>query len=679
MFLVGVKLKNKDKFKDIFDYSPIGLIFHDKNGNLTGINQSALDITGISDEQAKKVNLFDNPEISLRKAELINNKLIKFQAPLDFNNLKKSGLYDTNKTGIIFIDYIVSVTDSGFLVQIQDITKRKKAESKLKKGEKKYKTLFNTMLQGVVYQDANGHIISINPAAENIMGYNFEQIRNRTSDDPIWEAIHEDGTDFLGHEHPSMVALKTGKEVRNVVMGVRYPTREGYTWLNIHAIPEFKPGEKKPYQVYTTFEDITQRKKAEENLKMQAALLDVSYEAIFSWAYDDGIISWNQGAERLYGYSNQEVVGFISHELFKTEFPMEFNEFMEKLSDDKMWTGELTHTTKNGQRIIVESHMQLIQDNIGRNVVIETNRDITQRKLAEENKQKMLDKEIRLIQKLRSSNQELINITEELKISNEELRQTQDELTDTINKLATSNEDLEQFAYVASHDLQEPLRMIGSFTQLLERRYKGQLDSDADDYIGFIVDGASRMKDLIDDLLAFSRLNTEAREFELTDLENVFDDVLFNLEIVIEKNNAQITHESLPIVRCDSSQIMQLFQNLISNAIKFQSNKRPNIHIFVQESAEEWLFGVNDNGIGIESEHQKKIFDVFRRLNTRDEFEGTGIGLAICKRILERHDGRIWVDSEPGKGSTFYFTIPKPEIDKHSDTGKYLRNKNEIT
>jgi len=227
--------------------------------------------------------------------------------------------------------------------------------------------------------------------------------------------------------------------------------------------------------------------------------------------------------------------------------------------------------------------------------------------------------------------------------------------------------------------LQEPLRMIGSFTQLLERRYKGQLDSDADDYIGFIVDGASRMKDLIDDLLAFSRLNTEAREFELTDLENVFDDVLFNLEIVIEKNNAQITHESLPIVRCDSSQIMQLFQNLISNAIKFQSNKRPNIHIFVQESAEEWLFGVNDNGIGIESEHQKKIFDVFRRLNTRDEFEGTGIGLAICKRILERHDGRIWVDSEPGKGSTFYFTIPKPEIDKHSDTGKYLRNKNEIT
>jgi light-regulated signal transduction histidine kinase (bacteriophytochrome) len=228
-----------------------------------------------------------------------------------------------------------------------------------------------------------------------------------------------------------------------------------------------------------------------------------------------------------------------------------------------------------------------------------------------------------------------------------------------INKLKTSNKELEQFAYVASHDLQEPLRMVASFSQLLERRYKDQIDEDADDYIEFIVEGANRMKKLIDDLLAFSRLNTEAKEFKLTDTNSALDDVLVNLNPTIMENNAQITHDPLPIIKVDSSQIRQLFQNLITNAIKFHGDEPPKIHISAEETGKEWLFSVSDNGIGIDSNHLEKIFNVFNRLHTREEYEGTGIGLAICKRIVERHGGKIWVESEPGKGSTFYFTLSK--------------------
>ena len=247
---------------------------------------------------------------------------------------------------------------------------------------------------------------------------------------------------------------------------------------------------------------------------------------------------------------------------------------------------------------------------------------------------------------------------EELKNTNEELTDTQNKLEKSIKKLEKSNEELEQFAYVASHDLQEPLRMIRSFTQLLEKRYRDKLDSDAKEYIGFIVDGTKRMKELIDDLLTFSRLNTAKREFELSDLNQVLNSVLLDLKPTIDEKNAHIIHDNLPVVNCDSSQIRQVFQNLIINALKFNETP-PEIHILTDENKKEWKFRVKDNGIGIDPEHQKQIFDVFRRLHTREEYTGTGIGLSICKKIIERHNGKIWVESELGKGTTFYFNIPK--------------------
>ena len=226
-------------------------------------------------------------------------------------------------------------------------------------------------------------------------------------------------------------------------------------------------------------------------------------------------------------------------------------------------------------------------------------------------------------------------------------------------ELERSNKELQQFAYVASHDLQEPIRMVSSYVQLLERRYKDELDDDARDFIAFAVDGANRMQRLINGLLAYSRIETRGQPFESTESSAALRDALANLALTIKEANATVTHDPLPRVMADEVQLIQTFQNLISNAIKFRRNGVvPQVHVSAEKQDDQWLFLVRDNGIGIDARQQERAFAVFQRLHTREEYPGTGIGLAVCKRIIERHGGSIWVESEPGQGSTFYFTIP---------------------
>jgi len=239
------------------------------------------------------------------------------------------------------------------------------------------------------------------------------------------------------------------------------------------------------------------------------------------------------------------------------------------------------------------------------------------------------------------------------------LKEAEEALARKAEELTRSNEELEQFAYVASHDLQEPLRMISSYTQLLAERYKGKLDEDADDFIAFAVDGAERMKRLINDLLEYSRVTTRGKPFEVVDSQLILNEVRRNLAFTIEKAGATITCDSLPAVFADRAQLSRVFQNLISNAVKFRGEKPALVHIAAITGPQETIFSVRDNGIGIEPEYTKKIFAVFQRLQSRREYEGTGIGLAVCKKIIERHGGRIWVDSEVGNWSSFCFTIPE--------------------
>lgn len=248
-----------------------------------------------------------------------------------------------------------------------------------------------------------------------------------------------------------------------------------------------------------------------------------------------------------------------------------------------------------------------------------------------------------------------------------ERRRAEEALAQKAEELARSNAELEQFAYVASHDLQEPLRMVASYTQLLARRYREKLDDDAMEFIQYAVDGANRMQQLINDLLTYSRVGSRGMEFERVDCSSVLGQTIANLRDKIEATGAIVTNDDLPTVRGDATQLVQLFQNLISNALKFHGSDVPQVHVSALKRdrpggshEQEWLFAVRDNGIGIDPQFAERIFVIFQRLHTQAQYPGTGIGLAICKKIAERHGGRIWMESQLGQGAAFFFTIPIP-------------------
>jgi light-regulated signal transduction histidine kinase (bacteriophytochrome) len=246
----------------------------------------------------------------------------------------------------------------------------------------------------------------------------------------------------------------------------------------------------------------------------------------------------------------------------------------------------------------------------------------------------------------------------ELLQANAELRGVLDTLASRSRELERSNAELQQFAYIASHDLQEPLRTVQSYLQLLQRRYGDRLDGDADEFIGFAVEGAQRMRALVTDLLAYARVSSRARPFEPTALPDVVQEVLRSLQAAIEERGAEIAVDPLPTVTADAHQLRQLYQNLVSNALKFNRQQAPRVHLGAERQGAGWRLWVTDDGIGLDPAYKGKIFEVFKRLYGRDEFEGTGIGLAICKKIVERHGGEIDVDSRPGEGATFWFWLP---------------------
>jgi len=243
----------------------------------------------------------------------------------------------------------------------------------------------------------------------------------------------------------------------------------------------------------------------------------------------------------------------------------------------------------------------------------------------------------------------LIDITERKK--------AEERLKQITTEIQRSNTELEQFAYVISHDLQEPLRMVSSYTQLLAKRYRSKLDADADEFIGYAVDGAKRMQVLLYDLLEYSRVGTRGKPYSLVNCEDIVKQAMDNLKVAIEECGASVSHGALPTIKADEGQMIRLFQNLIGNAIKFHGQEPPSVHISAKRKYDVATFSVKDNGIGIDPKHAQSIFEIFRRLHTKEEYPGTGMGLAICKKIVERHGGNIWVQSQPGEGSTFHFTV----------------------
>ena len=370
--------------------------------------------------------------------------------------------------------------------------------------------------------------------------------------------------------------------------------------------------------------DISERRQAEVGLEESElrfrTVAQSANDAIISADSNGNIMFWNTGAHRIFGYTESEVVGWPLTMLIPQRYRDDHQKGLERVRA----TGEtrvvgktlaLHAVRKDGTEFPIELSLAKWETGEG-TFFTGMLRDDTERKRAQEALQQYAE------------------------------------------ELGRSNSDLQQFAYVASHDLQEPLRMVSSYTQLLARRYQGKLDADADEFIGYAVDGAFRMQDLINDLLAYSRIGTNGNPVEMADVNSVFDGVVASLRLTIENNDAAVTRDPLPTVRADASELVQILQNLIVNAIKFHGDEPPRVHVSAQRSGDEWLFSVRDNGIGIEPEYGDRIFGIFQRLHTRDKYPGTGIGLAICKKVVERHAGRIWVESEAGKGSVFYFTLP---------------------
>ena len=590
----------------------IGIVITNPEGTILWVNPGFSALTGYTAEEA----LGQNPRLL---------KSGKHDQPFYRNlwNTILAGkawhgeLTNRRKDGTLYVEEmtITPVLDEGgtirnFIAMKQDVTKRKQAAAALRESEAKYHALFQASADGILIADLETRMFKYaNPAACRLLGYSEAELTTMGLAD-----IHpKDDLPWVVAEFEAQV-----RGDKTLAAGVPCLRKDGaIVYADVNAVGMSVDG-----RVCNAgfFRDITERKRAEQALRVAEEQFRSLFAATplptFLWDLETlQYLEVNNAAVSHSGYSRDELLKMKVMDLLPPQAAAGIVAQMQALHNQSGDRGQGHHRLKDGRVVDVEVDAHALHFR-GRRAVLGVIQDITERKRAEE----------------------------KLKV--------------TLADLERSNKELEQFAYVASHDLQEPLRMVSSYTQLLARRYQGQLDAEANEFIAYAVDGANRMQGLINDLLAYSRVGTRGKGFEPTDCTAVLDQALANLKAAMEKSGAVVTHDPLPTVMADNLQLVQLFQNLIGNAIKFHVEKPPRIHVSAEQKGNEWVFSVRDNGIGIDPQYAERIFIIFQRLHTREEYPGTGIGLAICKKIVERRGGRIWVESQLGKGSTFYFTIP---------------------
>jgi PAS domain S-box-containing protein len=550
---------------------------------------------------------------------------------------------------------------------------RFQAEESLRQSEQRLRTILDALPVAIFLSDQDGNVIFTNPAVETIWGISAHVRRDEYGQyQGRWVGT---GLPVEPEQWALARVLETGQPFTNDL--VQLDTPDGRQRI-IHnfALPIRGAGGQMTGVVVVT-EDVTERVRAErvlrqakddlarqvaertadlnrtvDSLQQEVAqrtaaqcqldlasryarsLLEASLDPLVTISPEGKITDVNQATEEATGLPRAQLIG-TDFSAYFTEPELARQSYQAVLAEEFVRDYPLTLRHQSGRTMDVLYNATVFLNPSGEiQGVFAAARDITQRKLVEEE-----------LSKYRQGLEDLV-------------KQRTAELERTADELLRSNKDLEQFAYVSSHDLQEPLRMVTGFMQLFEKQYKGALDATADKYISYAVDGAKRMQRLIDDLLAYSRVGSKGKQLVPTDLGVVVRQAMANLHVSVEESQAQITCGDLPTLRADEMQLGQVFQNLLGNAIKFRGDAPPQIRVEACPAGPHWLFSVKDNGIGLAPEYYDKVFVIFQRLHTKEKYAGTGIGLAICKKIIERHGGRIWVESREGQGATFYFTLP---------------------
>lgn len=612
-------LRRESLFHSAFDDGAVPMTLTSKEGRFLKVNRAFCKLTGYTEEELINMSFTeltypDDVDPSLKgRNELESGERISFR-------LEKRYLRKDKRPVWVSISTAPVKDEKGgwdyFVTHIQDISKRKSAETRLKESKERFRQLANSIPQLAWIALADGYLFWFNnrwfeytgKQQEEIVGYGWQNLIEQAQ-----------AADFPG-EWKEFISAGKPFEVVSSLIGEDGIYRE----FLIKSIPIKNP-EGNVEQWFGTHTDISELKKVEKELKSSQEKLQIALEngqiGIWEWNLNTGSVTWDERMEKMFGLDHGKFPG--TYEAFENLVHEEDLTHVRKAIADSVankTTFETVYRTRsgNGEYSYISAKALLSFDSHGKPELMSgVCFDITGTK--------------------RSTEQVLLKLNEEL------LR---------------SNTDLQQFAYVASHDLQEPLRMVSSFTQLLQLRYGDKLDQDATEYIRYAVAGSKRMYELLNGLLAYSRVQTRGKQFDKVDMNLVLKKVRENLNLVIEETNTVIKSYKLPEVNADENQMIQLFQNLIENSIKFR-RENPEITISWKESDNYHVFCVEDKGIGIEKQYFERIFRIFQRLHRSDEYGGTGIGLAICKRIVERHGGRLWVESEYGKGSVFCFTIPE--------------------
>ncbi|MGA2109550.1 MAG: PAS domain S-box protein [Syntrophorhabdales bacterium] len=613
---------------------PFGVGYPD--GSLGLVNKAFEELTGYSAEELRSIDwgaALTPPEWTGIEHKLLD-ELHRTGRPVRYEKeyIRKDG------TRVPIELFVHLVTDPDGKPQyyysfLTDITERKQIEQELRESEERYRNLFNTMDEGFciveMVFDGSGRpvdyrFLEVNAAFEKQTGLHDAEGRLMRDLAPDHEAHW--------FEIYGKIAL-TGEPLRFV-----NEARALNRWYEVYAYRVGKPEER---QVAIVFHDITEVKRAEKALQKahdeleervrertaalgrQAELLELAHNAILVRDLESRITFWNHRAEEVYGWTKPEAMGNVTHAFLKTQFPVPFDEHMAVLTKEGRWEGELLHTTKDGRRITVLSRQALQRDEAGNPLaILEINLDITKTKQAEE------------------------------------------EIRRYASQLELRNRELQDFAFVASHDLQEPLRKIQAFGDQLKTGYGDRLDAEGLDYLERMHNAAVRMQALIQALLNYSRVTTKARPFSPTDLALVAREVVDDLEARISAVGGRVVIGDLPKIESDPTQMRQLLQNLVGNALKFHGDEKPVVKVYGRPGGHglsrdrHYEIFFEDNGIGFDEKYLDRIFTPFQRLHGRGTYEGTGIGLAICRKIVDRHGGSITAKSAPGKGSTFIVTLP---------------------